>query len=382
MAFKIGSNTLVFVPTSDSSSRGSALVSNGQGNSFWGFMGSTATSGIVDNAQWRYRSVYTHGYLAGGYKGYNPWSSLNKTWHATDTTMYCGEQLGRTASYTNGIFSDYNAYVVAHGTSSYSSATAVIASYGLHNGTVRMFSGDGFSSSGVSYGYVGNNPLGEGLSYGTAGYGSHVGGMAMDVTRSDPATANYIKGYSGYITGGGTAASNKMHYPTETMYTGANSGNSGIGDGASGETRGWFNFSSDYRYITWSSDTWTAGGWGGWTKDYQCKIHSTKWGHHYVGTGDNVTIGKARFSDSTGATLATFNKVRVYGEDNNETGQDWGYILGHYDGQQNNHTIKQAYSSDSEVTLGAGAMPKGHYGQSSGCCSSAAATITSTSIGV
>jgi len=228
MAFKIGNTILKGLPISDSNSRGSYLVSDGaQTDAFWGYMGATGTAGVVDNAQWRYRSIYTHGYLAGGYKGYNPWSSLNKTWHSTDTTMYCGEQLGRTASYTNGIFSDYNAYVVAHGTSSYSASTSVIASYGLHNGTVRMFSGDGFSSSGVSYGYVGNDPKNEGLSYGSPGFGGNVGGMAMDVSRNDPAAANNIKGFSGYITGGGSETTNKMHFPTETMYTTTNSGNSG-----------------------------------------------------------------------------------------------------------------------------------------------------------
>jgi hypothetical protein len=89
----------------------------------------------------------------------------------------------------------------------------------------------------------------------------------------------------------------------------------------------------------------------------------------------NVTAGKARFSDATGSTVANFNKVRSYGEDNSEDGQDHGYIMGHFDGQQNNHTIKQTHSSDTETTLGANAMPKGHYGQSSGACSTGAAGV-------
>jgi hypothetical protein len=60
-------------------------------------------------------------------------------------------------------------------------------------------------------------------------------------------------------------------------------------------------------------------------------------------------------------------------------GQDNGYVLGHYDGQQNNHTIRQSYSTDSEVTLGSAAQPKGHYGQSSGACSTAAMNVCSNS---
>ena len=377
MAFLIGSTPIATVPTPGSASRGSYLVSDGAGGSFWGYLGNTSTAGTVNDNAWLYRSIITHGYIAGGYKGYNPWRSVNKTWHATDVTMYCGEQLSQTASYTNGVHSDYNAYVVAHGTTSYSSATTVIASYSLHNGTIRVFSGGGFGSQTAPYGYTGNDPKNEGLTYGSAGYaGGGVGGMSMDVARNDPGAANNVKGYTGWIVGGGSDSSSRMHFPTEVMYTGNAPGNSGVGDGADGETRGWFNFSSDYRYITWSNDTWTAGGWGGWSKDYQCKIHSSKYGHHYIGTGSNVTIGKARFSDSTGSTLSTFNKVRAYGEDNNESGQDWGYVMGHFDNQQNNHTIKCSYTSDTEVTMGAITQPKGHYGQSSAACSWAAATIT------
>jgi hypothetical protein len=56
--------------------------------------------------------------------------------------------------------------------------------------------------------------------------------------------------------------------------------------------------------------------------------------------------------------------------------------MGHYDGQQNNHTIKQTHSTDVEVTMGAACMPKGHYGQSSGACSTAAASVTAAGAGM
>ena len=59
-------------------------------------------------------------------------------------------------------------------------------------------------------------------------------------------------------------------------------------------------------------------------------------------------------------------------------GQDWGYMLGNYDNQQNNHTVKFTYSTDVQTTMGPATRPKGHYGQSSGACSSAASTVTAT----
>lgn len=387
MAFYKAGSLLRSVPVT--TQVGAKLMSNGTtqtgnaGKYFWQSMGRLGV-GInePDNSQWLYRSIFTHGYLAGGYKGSNPWRSVNKMWLQTETTLYVGEQLHAVASYTKGVFSDYDAYIVAHGnTGTYAQSTTQIASYSLYNGTCRMRTGDGFSSSGVSYGYEGHNPSADGLSYGTAGYGNHVGGMAMNTSRSDNAGGTDQKGQSGWITGGGSSNTNRLHFRSEVMYSGWDSGLSGAGDAASGETYGWFHHSSSYKYVNWNSGSWTSG-WGsggGWSRDYQCKALSSKWGHHYIGTGNNVTSGKAKFSDSNGSTLSTFNKIRAYGEDNTLMGQDNGYMLGHYDGQQNNHTIRQSYSSDSEVTLPATAQPKGHYGQSSGACASAAMSICASS---
>lgn len=377
MAFYVGTTKQAIIPQGDASTRGIFAASSGDETGFWAYLGNTSTYGQIDNSAWRYRSIYTHGYLAAGYKGSNPWRSVNKTWHPTDTTFYCGEQIANTMSYTNGVWSDYNAYILANG--GHSVAGSIVCSYSLHNGTIRMFSADGYSSSGITYGYVGNDPKNEGLSYGTAGYASHVGGMRMSVSRKDMPSTQDIKGQSGWFNGGGSSDTSRIHFPSEVNYTGWNSGVDGIGDAAAGELRGYFEWASTYKYVTWSNDTWSAAGsWGGWSKDGHCKTQSTKWGHHYTGTGNNVTSQKSRFSDATGTNINTYNKVRSYGEDNPEDGQDWGYLMGHYDGQQNNHTIKQTHSTDVETTLGPAAMPKGHYGQSSGACSTAAASITAS----
>ena len=85
---------------------------------------------------------------------------------------------------------------------------------------------------------------------------------------------------------------------------------------------------------------------------------------------------KVRGSD--GAALRNFNRSRRCGEENWEMGQDWGYKMGDYNGQQNNHVEKWTYSNDAIATLGSSARPKGHYGQSSAACSSAAASVTAT----
>jgi hypothetical protein len=160
------------------------------------------------------------------------------------------------------------------------------------------------------------------------------------------------------------------------MYTTTASSFTGRGDASYGQTRGWFAFAGSTAYLTFSNDSWTSGGWSRNTSDVHSKMLGSKKGHFYSEDGSNVTLPKAKFNDSTGSRISTFNKVRAYGEANYEDGQDNGYCMGHYDGQQNNHTIRQSYSSDTEVTLPAAAQPKGHYGQSSGACSTGAATIT------
>lgn len=377
MAFKIGSTTQANIPVSTSNDRGSYVVSDGAGGAFWAYPGTSASSANVNNSEWLYRTVYTHGYLAAGYKGYNPWRTVNKTWHATEVTIYCGEQIAYTQGYTNGVWSDYFAYICAGG--GFQVSSTIVCSYSLSNGTIRMFTGDGFGSQTAPYGYVGNDPKNEGITYGTAGFASGgVGGMAMSASKMDPVASQNIVGQVGYITGGGDTSTQKLHFPTEVMYTTTASPNTGYGDASYGQTTMWINQSSSYYTMAFSNDTYSTGGWGGWAKDYQCKMLGSKQGWFYMGNGNNVTTGISKINQSTGATISNFSKVRAYGEENWEDGQDNGYCMGHYDGQQNNHTIRQSYSSDTQVTLGAAAMPKGHYGQSSGACSTAAATVVAT----
>ena len=80
--------------------------------------------------------------------------------------------------------------------------------------------------------------------------------------------------------------------------------------------------------------------------------------------------------DHLEAGLKNGTKVRAYGEENMMMGQDKGYMMGQYDGQQNNHTTRWDYSTDVETNMPAATRPKGHYGTSSGGCCSASASVT------
>ena len=357
----------VTLPTQTDATRGAYLVSDGNTGAFWAYPGGSTGASSPLSGTYRYWSIYTHGFIAGGYKGSQPWRSVNKTWHNTDVTIYCGEQIDRAASYLDGTFSHYNGYV--HGTvNSFSGNSSHTSSYNLHNGVMRQF-GDGTFSP-HTYGYDGDDPKAV-MGYNTAG------GWDMSVGRDYHSCATNIIGEAGYITGGGSSATNKMHFPTEIMYTtnGSPSGAS-MTSGCGQEFRGWFNIAGTQCYITYSNDAWTnqtfCGG------DAWSKFLPSKWGFFYAGTGNNVTTPIRKVNGITGANLSDFNKIRSVGEENYEMGQDWGYMLGNYDGQHNNHTVKFTYATDAQTTMGAATRPKGHYGQSSGACSSAAATVTAT----
>ena len=63
------------------------------------------------NKNFRYRTIYTRGYVSAGYKNSSPWRNVNKTIHSTDITSNLGDMLDYSASYIGGGFSDYYHYV-------------------------------------------------------------------------------------------------------------------------------------------------------------------------------------------------------------------------------------------------------------------------------
>ena len=355
------------LPAQADLTRGSYLVSDGSNGAFWQYPGQIAASTGVDS--WRYRSLITHGYISGGYKGSQPWRSMNKTWHHNDVTMYTGEQVDRAAAYCDGTWSDYNGYI--HGTvNSYSGNSSHTSSYNLHTGICRN-QGDGRFSE-YSYGYEGDDPKN------VMGY-NVTGGWQMNAGRNDCGCASAQKEQAGYITGGGSSTTNKLHFATEVMYNTSNSGDSGdFVAGCGMETRSYFAWrNSSQKYITHSNDSWSNQGFAGNNRGW-CKALPTKWGHFYIGTSNNVTTPLRKVRGSDGAAISNYNRSRSAGEENMEMGQDWGYKLGDFNGQQNNHTEKWDYSNDSITTMGFATRPKGHYGQSSAACSSAAGAVTVT----
>ena len=383
MAFYVGSvNYFPGVYSSPTSaSRGAPLVALSTASSYWAYPGNTIV-GI--GSTFATRSIFTHGYVAGGYKDSNPWRSVNKTWHATDITVYCGEQLYAASAYSAGTFSDFNGYVHGAG-GAFTGSGAATSSYNLHTGVNRtVTTSPAGANPGGPFGYTGNNPVGDGQGI-VYGSGTVVGTGTWEpsVSRTYFAGAVNQIGQIGYITGGPESANcDKFYMPTEIMYTTTSPGfTSTHATAAHGETRAYWSLGGNLRYQTYSNDAWAT--WSPGTAaspDGVCKILSTKLGYHYVGSGANVTTPGQKFSDSTGSTLSTtITKPSAYGEENMQMGQNHGYCLGQYNGQQNNYTVKYNYSTDVLTVMDYQTQPKGHVGMSSALCSSAAATITAQS---
>jgi hypothetical protein len=176
----------------------------------------------------------------------------------------------------------------------------------------------------------------------------------------------------------GTATNiDKHNLVTEVMYATGQGGSAGTpGDFVCtwyGQYYGWVkhnyegsrNHKIEFATETWSSAGLTVGtdGWG--------KALITKEGYAYVKNGGNITASAYKINDTTGSNIRTDLSFNNSGEENYETGQNWGYCLGEYNGAQNNNTYKVTHGTDTYTVLGSTAQPKGHDGMSSAAMASA-----------
>ena len=311
----------------------------------WTTKGDTLDTNPFEDNSFRYRSIYTRGYVSGGYKSSSPWKNTNRTQHTTDITTNLGDQLDFAAAYIHGGYSDYNQYVY---------------------GTVDSFSGSSTHTSSVSMV--------------TETGRTHDPKWDLKTTRDDTAVLLTPSLSMAYITAGGSTATDKHNYITEVMYA-AGSAPAGYKSGTSygqvacwnGATKGWL-YQSGGASFTFATETWVSGGVSVGTNGWG-KALSTKHGHAYVKNGGNTVTGAYKINDSTGANIRTDLNFDNSGEENYQTGQDWGYCVGHYNGAQNNNTYKVHSVTDVYTVLGADSQPKGHGGMSSAAMASGSSMI-------
>jgi len=321
----------VTLPAQSNNTAGAVLMSNGT-TAFWTY--TLSPLGNITNPNWATARTFTHGFVAGGYRNSSPWRNVNITTHSNDTSTNLGDLLSHAASYCDGSHGDYFAYT--YGTDdSYAGTTTRTSSFNMTNNSSR-----------------GTN-----------------GSWNMTVSRNDSATfQDYMHaGSKCYITGGGSSRTDRHNLTTETMSTGGFPPDCGDGGdyaaGVNGQNRGWYKRSGTAQSFAWATETYAS--WGGspgsdgWGKGLDTM---KAWG--YMKNGGNLNATLIKFNADSGAQISSFG-VENSGEENFEMGQEKGYCLGHYNGQQNNNTYKVNYNSDTAQSLGGGAQPKGHDGMSS-----------------
>jgi hypothetical protein len=310
-------------------------------------MGDTQASNPFSNS-FLYRSIYTKGYMNGGYRNSSPWYNVNKTIHSTDMTTNLGDKLVYNSSYVGGGFSDYRSYVYPS-TGSVGGSGTIVESMNMANETM--------------------------LSLDSARY--------LKSSRSDCEALMTPALTAAYIVGGGTTAVDRHNFTTDVMFSAGTapasplSGGTGNGLGSLfGRFKAWISQGAGSSF-TWATETWATGGMS-WGTDGQPKGLSSKHGHGYGGTGSYAGSSYVyKFSEATGSNLATVNRAKNNGEENWQIGQNWGYMLGAYDGGygQNNDAERINYLTDTYTQLGSDTQVKGHDGASSGSCATGSAAF-------
>lgn len=312
----------------------------------WTTTGDTQASNPFANS-FLYRTIYTKGYMSGGYKNGSPWKNVNKTIHATDITTNLGDKLTYNSSYIGGGFSDFNTYIYP--------STGQVGGSGTTVESMSMTSETMLTLDSARY---------------------------LKTSRSDCEALMTPALTAAYIVGGGTTAVDRHNFVTDVMYSAGTAPASPLA-GATvgavavffGEFKAWITQGAGSSF-TWVTETWATGGMS-WASDGQPKGWSSKHGHGYGGVGSYPGSSYLyKFSEATGTNLATVNRDKTNGEENIQIGQNWGYMIGAYDGAgQNNDAARLNYLTDTYTALGSDSQPKGHDGASSGASATGAAVF-------
>jgi hypothetical protein len=287
-------------------------------------------------AQWKFRQVINVGYTGGGYKDGSPWRQVHRTNHSTHQTTNLGIQMDHPGSYISGACSDTTFFLwstpsdnshftVSSRTSGFHMYTETSKS---HNSTFNTYS-----------------------------------------DRNDSGTS-FKETYLSFHGGGDRSGMEVFNLCTE-----ARQSNNG-GDLRSGSTNSAFS-DKDQGYHWADSAGWkvnhqtfSVSGSSHWSAHGQQKGQPTKVRVGYCGNEGSYNGGYnlRRWNLTNDSNTGTFSKYRANcGEENFIMGQDWGYMIGNYDGAQNNGTWQQQFSTDSR-TDHSGLQPTANAGQSSGHC--------------
>jgi len=289
--------------------------------------------------EFKYKQIINYAFTACGYKSSAPWKSVHRTVASTDQTTNLGDLMQYAGSYVSGGCS-LNILYIWGASNSFAGTTTQTAACNMFTATSYTLTSS----------------------------------MNMMVSRNDSCTV-FKEAEFAWISGGGSTSVDKYDYTTETMRTSTFSGGIPGWDGQSGDSGfsdqhyGYWGYSGSTQKITYATDTF-ASHTQFWHYGQQ-KGMSSKVRKGYTGNEGSYNGGYnlRRWYFPTDTNIGNVSKPQPNcGEENFTMGQDHQYMLGNYDGVQNNENWKYVYSTDTGTANVAGLSPTAHAGQSSGNC--------------
>jgi hypothetical protein len=300
------------------------------------------SSQVNSNVSFKFRQIISVSFLAGGYKNSSPWKNVHKTINATDQTTHIGELLDFPASYTSGACSKYIFFVWSVNEDNAFKGPA--DNVGVRTSAINM-------TNDTKY--------------------AHNVKFNITTPRGDLGTMHKETEIAYMFTGGSTIVE-KFDLSTETIATGFNLStiNGGDGGGAfSDENFGYGWTTGAGIKMNFSTESFQSS--AQWGAHSQQKGISSKVGKGYAGNEGDYAGGYnlRRWSNANDTNIGNVVKPHPNcGEENFTMGQDHQYMLGNYDGQQNNTSWKFFYATDTGTTSVSGLAPGVNGGTSSGHC--------------
>jgi hypothetical protein len=286
------------------------------------------------------RQIITTAYMQGGYKDSAAWNNVNRTSVATDVTINLGDNsIERSFNYQGGACSTNLAYVFGAGNGHAINSNYVIA---FNMRTEQAYNpGSGFSRT----------MAGSRWTFGTI----------------------FKETYLAWSAGGGDARLEEYNMTTQTLVgTVATVRRSGTAWGMSHENFGYIYWENDQDRLDFATRTLQSAGYrNGVSNHDQQKSIQSKYMWCWAGNEGSYNGGNSlrRTNMQTDTTMGTYSKpVGNSGEENFTLGQDWQYMIGMYNGAQNNISWKWYYYTETGIQGGSSMEPKDKGGASSGTC--------------
>jgi hypothetical protein len=276
--------------------------------------------------------------MQGGYQSSVAWNNCNRTLTATDTTYNLGDgAIEASFNYQWGANSKDYAYVFGAG-----GGHAVSSNY-------------------------------------TIAFNMRTEARATDISRSLALSRHNFGGifqehYATWMYGGSDGRIEEYNLTTKTLFgTIGPTTYSGSTWGMSTDNYGITFTDNASQTFTFATRTIAARGGTTVSNSSQQKSVNSKWQYAWAGNEGSYSGGnnfrKTNFTTNTTSVPGIAKPVTNSGEENFTMGQDHQYMLGMYNGLQNNISWRFNYATDSGFQGGASMEPKGKPGSSSGVCS-------------